>query len=84
MIQFMGRENTEDYNTDFLTMLETWEAAAKYERAHARPFAVRPLEIAKTLGWVRPDKCGWSCPILGVRCHAGDVEGGKLSRGHCS
>ena len=29
MLQFMGRENAEDYNADFLVMLETWEATAK-------------------------------------------------------
>ena len=27
MLQFMGRENGEDYNADFLVMLEIWEAA---------------------------------------------------------
>jgi hypothetical protein len=26
----MGREDMEDYNSDFLTMLETWEAAAEH------------------------------------------------------
>ena len=26
----MGRENMEDYNADFLVMLESWEAAIKY------------------------------------------------------
>ena len=30
MLQFLGRENMEDYNADFLTMLETWEAGQKY------------------------------------------------------
>ena len=29
MLQFMGRENGEDYNADFLVMLETWEAATR-------------------------------------------------------
>jgi hypothetical protein len=26
----MGRENMEDYNADFLVILESWEAAIKY------------------------------------------------------
>ena len=26
----MGRENMEDYNADFLVMLESWKAAIKY------------------------------------------------------
>ena len=30
MLKFMGRENGEDYNSDFLCLLETWEAAASY------------------------------------------------------
>ena len=30
MLQFMGRENLEDYNADFLTMLQTWEAAVNF------------------------------------------------------
>lgn len=30
MIQFMGRENMEDYNSDFLIMLSTWESGVKY------------------------------------------------------
>ena len=29
-MQYMGRENMEDYNADFLVMLESWEAAIKY------------------------------------------------------
>jgi len=30
MLQFMGRENGEDYNADFLVMLETWEAVVNF------------------------------------------------------
>jgi hypothetical protein len=30
MLQFMGRENGEDYNAEFLVMLNTWEAAARF------------------------------------------------------
>lgn len=53
MIQFMGRENLEDYNTDFLCMLETWEAAVKFlvrDREN-----LQPIHIARLLGWTRVD-----------------------------
>ena len=49
MLQFMGRENMEDYNADFLCMLETWEAGTKHaERARGK---TQLLDIAKLLGW---------------------------------
>jgi hypothetical protein len=32
----MGRENMEDYNADFLVMLESWEAAMKLPAARRR------------------------------------------------
>ena len=42
----------EDYNADFLTMLETWEAAVE----HSTSVGVRtnqPVEIDKLLGWTQ-------------------------------
>jgi ParB/RepB/Spo0J family partition protein len=52
MLQFMGRENLEDYNANFLVMLETWEAAASF---YERDLAQKPqdIEVARLLGWVR-------------------------------
>jgi ParB-like chromosome segregation protein Spo0J len=47
MLQYMGRENGEDYSTDFLVMLNTWEGAVKFGR-----HAGQDLSIAKLLGWV--------------------------------
>jgi hypothetical protein len=52
MLQFMGRENGEDYNSDFVIMLNTWDGAAAYFRAISRKSA-QPIEIARLLGWVR-------------------------------
>ena len=55
MLGFMGRENMEDYNSDFLTMLETWDAAAEYlypSRDGYQP-EVAPVEVAKLLGWTQ-------------------------------
>lgn len=52
MLQFMGRENGEDYNADFLSLLETWEAAVKFS-GRIRPNKSQPIEVARLLGWTR-------------------------------
>jgi len=46
MLEFMGRENGEDYSTDFLVMLNTWEGAVNFERGCSKP-----IETARLLGW---------------------------------
>jgi hypothetical protein len=51
MLKFMGRENMEDYNTNFLTLLETWEAAAKW--CSVEHNSEQPTVIARLLGWTR-------------------------------
>lgn len=53
MLGFMGRENMEDYNSDFLTMLETWEAALGWlaKASSMNDNSVQPVEVAKLLGW---------------------------------
>ncbi len=53
MLRFMGRENGEDYRTDFLVLLETWEAAYKSLGAGA-PEVSHAIDIANFLGWVLP------------------------------
>jgi len=50
MLQFMGRENLEDWNADFACMYEAWEAVRGYEIGHGR-LDVENVEIARTLGW---------------------------------
>jgi hypothetical protein len=50
MLQYMGRENLEDYNADFIVMLESWEAAISYLGGHA-PVKPQDIEIARLLGW---------------------------------
>jgi hypothetical protein len=52
MVQYMGRENGEDYSADFLIMLNTWEAGAKFARE--REQNPKPTDIARLLGWTRP------------------------------
>lgn len=49
----MGRENLEDYNAEFLAMLEVWEAAKKY--LHHSAGNSEPLDIAMLLGWTQND-----------------------------
>ena len=52
MLAFMGRENMEDYNADFLTMLETWEAAVDHSPSRDGD-KNQPVEIASLLGWTQ-------------------------------
>jgi len=53
MLGFMGRENMEDYNSDFLTMLETWDAAVDHLTSRDVNGA-QVIEIASLLGWTQP------------------------------
>ena len=48
----MGRENLEDYNADFLTMLQTWDAAVNYFPSTDGK-RDQPIEIANLLGWAQ-------------------------------
>ena len=50
MLEFMGRENGEDYSTDFLVMLNTWEGAVNF----AGPGSSE-MDIATMLGWLDLD-----------------------------
>jgi len=50
MLAFMGRENMEDYNSDFLTMLETWEAAWEWAGTSVEVQEVQAIEVATLLG----------------------------------
>jgi len=53
MLQFMGRENGEDYKSDFNIMLNTWDGAVE--------FAARgksDIELANLLGWTRRQDTG--------------------------
>jgi ParB family chromosome partitioning protein len=55
MLQFMGRENLDDYAASFMVLLETWEAAEKYVEKDLEPVhrhSVQVIEIARLLGWV--------------------------------
>jgi ParB-like chromosome segregation protein Spo0J len=56
MLQFMGRENLEDYNADFLVQLNSWEAGMNFpERSGKQRNAV---DIATLLGWTEAHGSG--------------------------
>ena len=54
----MGRENSEDYGTDFLTMLNTWEGAIKFSKQIPGDHRVQDVDISKLLGWTEADTSG--------------------------
>ena len=45
----MGRENMADYNADFLTMLQTWDAAVQHLELRDGQ-AYQPIDITDLLG----------------------------------
>jgi hypothetical protein len=49
MLRFMARENSEEYGSEFLVMLNTWEAGVKFLAHPVRQKTT--LEIALFLGW---------------------------------
>lgn len=57
MVQFMGRENLEDFNAEFLIMLETWEAATKFRAPREKK--AEAVDIARLLGWTALDATGY-------------------------
>lgn len=84
MLGFMGRENMEDYNSDFLTMLETWEAAVEFSSRDER--SIQPVEIARLLGWVQDrayhgtDKKQMNRTAEACNSAHALIEGGYVSR----
>lgn len=87
MLQFMGRENLEDYNALFLVMLETWEAAIGLlgRRADHKP---EDIEIARLLGWTearsgdRKDEHKVNDTALACSATYKLINGGYIKREH--
>lgn len=85
MLQYMGRENLEDYNAAFLIQLESWEAAIK---SRLVPFAKggspQPIDVAKLLGWTRVHDKNGSIQLNSTAsaCHAAYalIDGGHNNR----
>ena len=50
MLQYMGRENGEDFGTDFMVLLNTWEAGVRFVKGTLQNH--EPIDVARLLGWV--------------------------------
>ena len=60
MLQFMGRENMEEYNAEFILMLETWEATHRFLSGSGNAGDTpQAIEIASLLGWTQLHVQGW-------------------------
>lgn len=49
MLEYMGRENMEDYNADFTIMMNTWEGAVGF--LYPDESGYKAIGAAKVLGW---------------------------------
>lgn len=85
MLQYMGRENLEDYNASFLIQLESWEAAIKSALLPSFDGKMgQPIEVAKLLGWTEQHTKhgGAQLNATAMACHAAYslIEGGYMAR----
>ena len=78
MVQFMGRENLEDFNAEFLIMLETWEAATNFRAAREKK--VDAIDIARLLGWTTLGAAGYD--KMNQTARACDAAYKLISGGH--
>lgn len=53
MLQYMGRENGEEFGTDFMVLLNTWEAGVNFIASAGRGSKVTAHDVARLLGWMR-------------------------------
>ena len=51
MLQYMGRENMDDYSHEFLVMLNGWKAGRKYVCEQTGNPSPQVVDIARELGW---------------------------------
>jgi len=73
MLQYMGRENLEDYSASFLIQLESWEAASKSGLVHSSADEREPqaIDIAKILGWTETNtQGGRATPVMNPTARA--------------
>lgn len=81
MLSFMGRENLEDYNADFLSMLETWEAAAAFFRTSG--LDAQAVVIARLLGWTRiADRATGEIEVINDTAQACSTASRLINDGH--
>ena len=83
MVGFMGRENLEDFNSDFLAQLNAWEAALTM-RSATTDHEVQAVDAARLLGWTRErhDRTSNKMNDTASACHVALVliGGGHLDR----
>jgi hypothetical protein len=86
MLQYMGRENLEEYNAEFLVLLETWEAAYVWFKTSSEIIEPKAIEIARLLGWTRIREVGkddWDAMnVTAAACNAALhlIEAGHIRR----
>jgi hypothetical protein len=86
MLQYMGRENLEDYNAAFLIQLEAWEAALNSGLLGEHSLKQQVIDIARLLGWIRPrgdtTRDGMKINDTASACHAAYtvIQAGKMKR----
>ena len=85
MIKAMARENGEDFATDFLIQLNTWEGGLQYFSSAGRPKNPEALEVARLLGMTSPDEKGAQGDRMDHTARACDdahqlIEAGHLNR----
>ena len=86
MIAMLGRENLEDFNSDYLVQLQTWKAAVRFSEISEKKRD--DVEIARLLGWTARDSSGYdkmndtarACAtghklLAGRHMQASDLEG---------
>jgi hypothetical protein len=79
MVQWMGRENLDEYQASFAVLLETWEAAVTFSRAHEARY--QPIDVARLLGWVTDGKmtqAARACSAAHSLIEAGHLERSTL------
>ena len=84
MIKMMAHENSEDYSTNFIVQLNTWEGGIQYLTETSRPAAkkLEALEIARLLGMTRPDDSGKHGDRLSMVAEACNAAHSLINAGH--
>ena len=81
MVQFMGRENGEDYGTDIQIMLNTWEGATTYLEQSRQEWS--DVDAARLLGWIELKAGKYDQMTMPARTCASAfklISGGHMSR----
>jgi ribosomal protein S13 len=80
MLQYMGRENGEDYSADFLLMLNTWEGAVKFASSVRTEKTANPVDIARILGWMDHGAAKMSEVARACSAAHSMINGGYIAR----